>query len=52
MALAKQTTELKERLLEIIDHAKIQAKQAAEEKTAQIQALGQLEKDLASLLPD
>jgi phage tail protein X len=49
VALAKQTPDLKERLSEIGDRAKVQAKQAADDKKAQTQALGQLEKDLASL---
>jgi len=48
MALAKQTPELKERLSKIAEHAKLQSKEVAEDKQAQIQALGQLEKDLAS----
>jgi len=51
VALAKQTPELKERLSEIIEKAQTQAKQAAAEKTAQIQALSQLEEALAKLSP-
>jgi hypothetical protein len=52
VALAKQTPDLKERLSEISDRAKIQTKQVADDKKAQIQALGQLEKNLASLSPE
>jgi hypothetical protein len=49
VALAKQTPDLKERLSEISDRAKLQANQLADDKKAQTQALDQLEKDLASL---
>jgi phage tail protein X len=49
VALAKQRPDLKERLSEIGDRAKVQAKQVANDKKAQTQALGQLEKNLASL---
>ncbi len=49
VALAKQTPDLQERLSEISDRAKVQAKQVANDKKAQTQALGQLEKNLASL---
>ena len=51
-ALAKQTPELKERLARIVEQAKAQAKEVADNKKAQIQAIGQLEKDLASLSPE
>jgi hypothetical protein len=51
VALAKQTPELKRRLSHVADQAKTQAKQVADDKKAQIEALGQLEKDLASLSP-
>src|SRR5215472_14382763 len=49
VALAKQTPELKQRLSQVVDRAKTQAKQIADNKKAQIQALTQLEKDLATL---
>jgi phage tail protein X len=49
VALAKQTPELKQRLSQVVDQAKNQAKQIADDKKAQIQALTQLEKDLATL---
>ena len=52
VALAKQTPELKQRLLQIAEQAKTQAKEIADDKKAQIQALGQLEKDLAGLSPE
>jgi hypothetical protein len=52
VALAKQTPELKERLSQIGDQTKVEAKQVADDKKAQIQALGQLEKELASLAPE
>jgi phage tail protein X len=52
VTLAKKTPELKERLLETVEQAEIQAKQVAEDKKARLQALGKLEEDLASLLPD
>ena len=52
VALAKQTPELKQRLLQIAEQAKTQAKEIADDKKAQIQAIGQLEKDLASLSPE
>lgn len=48
MALAKQIPELKERLSQIAEQAKRQSNEVAEDKKAQIQALDQLEKDLAS----
>lgn len=47
MALAKQTPELKERLSQIAEQAKRQSKEVADDKKEQIEALGQLEKDLA-----
>jgi hypothetical protein len=47
--LAEKTPELKKRLSGIIEKAKTQAKQAGSDKTAQIQALSLLEKNLASL---
>jgi hypothetical protein len=47
VALAKQTPDLQQRLSEIGDRAKVQAKQVADDKKAQTQALGQLEKNLA-----
>lgn len=49
VALAKQTPELKQRLSQVVDQAKTQAKQIADDKKAQIQALTQLERDLATL---
>jgi hypothetical protein len=49
--LASQTPELKERMAGVIEEAKKQSSQVAEEKKAQLQGLAQLEKDLASLLP-
>src|ERR1700726_3609857 len=52
VALAKQTPELKQRLSQIAQQAKIQAKQVADEKKSKIQALGQPEKDLANLSPE
>jgi len=52
VALAKQTPELKQRLSQVVDQAKTQAKQIADDKKAQIQALTQLEKDLATLLSE
>lgn len=51
-ALARTTPELKERLSQIVERAKSQSKQIAEDKKAQIQGLTQLEKDLASLSPE
>src|SRR5262245_537945 len=50
-ALAKQTPELRERLSRVVERAKTQAKEVADNKKAQIQAISQLEKDLASLSP-
>jgi hypothetical protein len=52
VALAKQTPELKERLSQIADQAKNQTKQVANDKKTQMQALAQLEKELASLTPE
>jgi hypothetical protein len=52
VALAKQTPELKQRLSQIVEQAKTQAKEIADDKKAQIQALGQLEKDLTGLSPE
>jgi hypothetical protein len=52
VALAKQTPELKQRLSQIADQAKVEAKQVGDDKKAKIQVLGQLEKDLASLSPE
>jgi phage tail protein X len=49
VALAKQTPELKQRLSQVVDRAKTQAKQIADDKKAQIEGLTQLEKDLATL---
>jgi F0F1-type ATP synthase membrane subunit b/b' len=49
VALAKQTPELKERLSEMVEQAKTQAKQVADDKKAHMEALLQLEKDLATL---
>jgi Phage Tail Protein X len=49
--LAKQTPELKERMVRVIEEAKKQSSEVAEDKKAQIQGLAQLEKDLASLSP-
>jgi len=51
-ALAKQTPELKERLSGIVEQAKAQAKEVADNKKTKIQAITQLEKDLASLSPE
>lgn len=51
-ALARTTPALKERLSQIVERAKSQSKQIAEDKKAQIQALAQLEKDLATLSPE
>ncbi len=51
-ALAKQTPELKERLSAMIEQAKTQSKQAAEDTQAHIEALAQLKKDLVSLSPE
>ena len=51
-ALARTTPELKDRLSKIVEQAKSQSKQVAEDKKAQIQGLAQLEKDLASLSPE
>jgi uncharacterized protein YdcH (DUF465 family) len=50
--LAKQTPELKDRLSQIVEQAKKQSSQVAEDKKAQIQALAQLEKDLANFSPE
>jgi hypothetical protein len=52
VALAKQTPELKERLSEMVEQAKTQAKQVADDKKAHMEALLQLEKDLATLSLD
>ena len=52
VVLAKQTPELKQRLSQIVEQAKTQAKEVADDKKAQIQALGQLEKDLTGLSPE
>jgi hypothetical protein len=51
-ALSRTTPELKDRLSQIVERAKSQSKQVAEDKKTQIQALAQLEKDLASLSPE
>jgi hypothetical protein len=51
-ALAKQSPELKERLSDMIEQAKTQSKQVAEDKKAHMEALAQLEKDLATLSPE
>src|SRR6516162_1835388 len=48
-ALAKQTPELKERLSRTVEEAKTQAKEVADNKKTQIQAISQLEKDLDNL---
>jgi len=50
--LASQTPELKDRLSQIVEHAKKQSSQVAEDKKVQIQALAQLEKDLANFSPE
>lgn len=50
--LASQTPELKERVAREIEQAKIQSKQVAEDKKTQLEALRQLEKDLASMSPE
>jgi hypothetical protein len=47
--LARKTPELKDRLSQIVEQAKKQSSQVVEDKKAQIQALAQLEKDLATL---
>jgi hypothetical protein len=52
VALAKQMPELKRRLSQIAEQAKIQTKQVADDKKAQTQSLAQLEKDIASLSAD
>jgi phage tail protein X len=52
VALSKQTPELKQRLSQIVEQAKTQAKEVADAKKAQIQALSQLEKDLTGLSPE
>ena len=52
VALAKKAPKLMERLSVIIEKAQTQAKQAAADETAQIQALSQLEKDLTNLSPE
>jgi hypothetical protein len=44
VALAKQTSELKQRLSQIVEQAKTQAKQSSGDEKAQIQAPGKLEK--------
>lgn len=49
--LAKQMPELKEHMARVIEQAKKQSSEVAEDKKAQIQGLAQLEKDLASLSP-
>jgi hypothetical protein len=49
MTLAKQSPDLKQRLSQIAERAKTFAKEVADDKNAQIQALSQLEKDLAGL---
>lgn len=49
MALAKQSPDLKQRLSQIAERAKTLANEVADDKNAQMQALSQLEKDLASL---
>jgi hypothetical protein len=51
-ALARKTPELKDRLSQIVEQAKTQSKQVAEDKKSQIQGLAQLEKDLATLSPE
>jgi Phage Tail Protein X len=50
--LAKQTPELKERMSRMIEQAKTQSKQVAEDKKTQLEAVKQLEKDLASMSPE
>jgi hypothetical protein len=50
--LAKQTPELKERMARMIEQAKIQSKQVADDKKTQLEAVKQLEKDLASMSPE
>jgi phage tail protein X len=50
--LAKQTPELKKRVAQVIEQAKIQSKQIAEDQKAQLEAVRQLEKDLATMSPD
>ena len=52
VALARTTPELKNRLSQIVERAKSESKQIAEDKKAQIEALAQLERDLASLSPE
>lgn len=52
MALAKQSPDLKQHLLQIAERSKILAKEVADDKNAQMQALTQLEKDLAGLAAD
>jgi len=52
VGLAQQMPELKRRLSQIAERSEILAKQAADEKNAQVQALDRLEKDLASLSPE
>ena len=52
VALARKTPELKDRLSQIVEHAKTQSRQVAEDKKVQIRALAQLEKDLATLSPE
>ena len=50
--LAKQTPELKERMARVIEQAKTQSKQVAEDKKSQLEAVRQLEKDLAGMSPE
>jgi phage tail protein X len=50
--LAKQTPELKERMARVIEQAKIQSKQVAEDQKAQLEGVRQLEKDLAGMSPE
>ena len=52
LALAKQSPDLRQRLSQIAERAKTLAKEVADDKNAQMQALGQLEKDLAGLAPE
>jgi phage tail protein X len=52
ITLAKQSPDLKQRLSQIAERAKTFAKEVADDKNAQMQALSQLEKDLAALAPD
>src|ERR1700745_1041261 len=52
IALGKQSPDLRQRLSQIAERAKTLAKEVADDKNAQMQALGQLEKDLAGLAPE